>query len=340
MDYKGIKAAVENIEIPDDVKERIIENAKAEAEENGKRKPAVIWKKSIALAVAAAFLLVMSFPVLGANVEPIYNFMYLVSPEIAQQFQPVMKKDEDNGIRMEVISAYAKGDTVKTYITMQDLEEDRIDETIDLFAGYDINTPYDSMGYCEKVGYDHETKKATFLVTVKSMNGEEIAGDKITFTVDKFRSRKAKFEGEIPEIDLNSISTAPSTQEPKEAASYTFGAEGSQVLVPSDNGYSPTKGVSITAIGYVDGLLHIQVCYEDESKTNNSGEIYFKDENGNKIRSTAGVCFWDDKQKNSYQDFIFDIPKEEIGSLTLCGSFVTCDSLTEGSWKVTFRVEK
>lgn len=87
-------------------------------------------------------------------------------------------------------------------------------------------------------------------------------------------------------------------------------------------------------------MLHVQACYEDVGKTGNHGDIYFKDENGNKVMSTAGVHFWDGEGKNMYQDFIFNIPKEEIAKYTLCAWFTTCDELTEGNWKVTFSAEK
>lgn len=39
---------------------------------------------------------------------------------------------------------------------------------------------------------------------------------------------------------------------------------------------SPIAGVDITAMGYVDGKLHIQVKYEDSLETDNHGYIYFK----------------------------------------------------------------
>ena len=54
----------------------------------------------------------------------------------------------------------------KIYITMQDLTEDRIDGSTDLFDSYSINRPFDSSAHCERVRYDESTKTATFLITI------------------------------------------------------------------------------------------------------------------------------------------------------------------------------
>ena len=93
-----------------------------------------------------------SVPVLAVNVPVIYELMYLVSPSVAQHFMPVQKSCESNGIEMEVVSAYIKDNTAQVYITLKDLEGNRVDETTDLNDSYNINRAFDcTIGHCEKL---------------------------------------------------------------------------------------------------------------------------------------------------------------------------------------------
>ena len=115
-------------------------------------------------------------PALAARVEPIYELMYMISPTIAQFFMPVQKSDEDNGVKMEVVSAHIHDNVAEIYIIMQDLTKSRIDETTDLFDSYSINRPFDSSSHCESVGYDKNTKTATFLITIDEWGNKDIAG--------------------------------------------------------------------------------------------------------------------------------------------------------------------
>ena len=94
---------------------------------------------------------------------------------------------EDNGIKFEVISAYVEGNEAKIFISVQDIDGDRIDETTDLFDNFSINTPFDCSSSCENISYDTETKTATFLISISQWNEKDIIGEKITFCVRRFR---------------------------------------------------------------------------------------------------------------------------------------------------------
>lgn len=103
------------------------------------------------------------------------------------------------------------------------------------------------------------------------------------------------------------------------------------------NNYSPVEGVTITAAGFIDEKLHIQVYYEDIHKTDNHGEVYLMDSKNNKIHYDYNESFWDEKECGSYEEYIFDIsPETDLENYTLYEDFTVCSSLTEGDWKVTF----
>ena len=105
---------------------------------------------------------IICFDIGSCDFSPAYEFLYTLSPSAAQKLKPVSMISEDNGIKIEVISAYVESGEAKILISVQDLEEDRIDETTDLFDSFSINTSFDCSSSCENIKYDAETETADF----------------------------------------------------------------------------------------------------------------------------------------------------------------------------------
>ncbi|MFV0517558.1 MAG: hypothetical protein ACK5MV_09185 [Aminipila sp.] len=308
-----------------------------------------LLRKPLITAATICLCLSLAMPVLAATVEPIYQLMYMVSPSIAQFFMPVKKSDEDNGIKMEVVSAYIHENIAEIYVTMQDLRENRIDETTDLFDSYSINRPFDSSAHCERVGYDATTKTATFLITIYEWGNNDIVGDKITFTVNEFLSHKKIYENiEIP-VELSSIDTAKEVQEASNVTGgggmdyQQFQEENPDALIPSLPMESfPVDGIDLTGIGYIENKLHIQTAVTDNLDKDNHGFFYLKDSSGNKIDCSYSFSFvnqYEQPGRITYCNHVFDIPKSGISNYTLYGNFVTSGMITKGNWKVTFPLE-
>ena len=311
----------------------------------------LFWKPAIAL-VFICLCLSLSIPVLAATVEPIYRLMYMVSPTIAQFFMPVQKSDENNGIKMEVVSAYIHDNVAEIYITMQDLTEQRIDETTDLFDSYSINRSFDSSAHCERIGYDESTKTATFLITIEEWGNKDILGDKVTFTVRQFLSHKKTYDDiEIP-IPLSSVDVGQKTQKVSNITGgggikyneYIDSEDNIIALVPaSPMGQFTIEGIDLTGIGYIDGKLHIQTAVKDNLDKDNHGFFYLKDSNGKKIDCIYTFSFvnqYEQPGRIDYSNYVFDIPQSEISNYTLHGYFVTSGMITKGNWKVTFPLER
>lgn len=303
-------------------------------------------KRAVALVAAIILCITVSVPVLAATVDPIYLMVYRVSPSLAQMLKPVQLSCEDNGIKMEVLSAAVYENEAAIYISLQDLtDQNRIDDTTDLFDSYHINRAFDSSASCSRVSFDEETGIATFLINISQWNDQEIGGDKITFYFTEFLSNKSKFEGELTELDLNSVAEANETQKPESfrgGGGKEFDYESRfdlKYLVPVDGGIlSPVDGVTVTNIGFVEGKLHVQLYFEDILSYDNHGYIEMCDKNSNQAESYH-FSFWDDKKVGSYEEIIYDISPEDIENYTAFGYFVTCKNLTEGYWQVTFPLE-
>ena len=305
------------------------------------RRPAMVF-------VSICLCLILAMPVLAATVEPIYELMYMVAPTIAQFFIPVQKSDEDNGVRMEVVSAYIHDNVAEIYITMQDLTENRIDDTTDLFDSYSINRPFASLAGCERVGYDESTRTATFLITIEEWGNKNIAGDIIEFTVREFLSNKQTYKDIGIPILLSNVDIAKETQKPSNVTGgggdyEKFVEETPVALIPSvPMGEFSVDGIDMTGIGYIDGKLHIQTAVADNLEKDNHGFFYLKDHNGNKVESNYTFNFVNQYEENGridYYNYVFDIPQSEILNYTLHGNFVISGMITKGDWKVTFPLE-
>lgn len=309
------------------------------AQDRKARRPA-FWKTAAALAVFIALCVPVS--TLAAGVPAAYDLLYAISPAAAQRLRPVRLSCESNGIRMEVLSAYIHADTAEICVSMRDLTGDRVDETTDLFDSYDIGTPFSCSAACARAGYDEATRTATLLIRVTQWGDRPIEGAKITFRVKSFLSGKKTFDDALPDVNLSKASLAPDTRRPADIRGVSgkgyaaFPEAGFTALVASGEPYSPADGVAITALGYIDGGLHIQVRYENILETDNHGTIYLQNGAGETIESATCVSFWDEARQSSYDEHVFDAAPGELEGYTLYGNFVTSDTLIQGDWAVTF----
>lgn len=316
-----------------------------------------------AIAIMVLVLTYCSMPVLAST--DIYHLMYLISPTVAQYFVPVQKSYEDQGIKIEVVSAYIHDNEAQIYITMQDLIGDRIDETTDLNDSYNINKAFDcTIGHCEKVGFDEETKKITFLVTITNNENREITGEKITFMLNNFMSHKQKWNDIKLPLELENINyketrkvqlSGFSTSNDKYRNLANTMEE--QVLVPQYNIDFGVTDMEITGIAYIDNKLHIQVSAKNNSKIDNHGEIYLKSnvtnekkvsdynlhfllgKNEDKYEYSADY-FTNNPNRRDFTEYVFDISKDELKDYLVYGDFVASGSYIEGKWRITFEIQE
>lgn len=306
--------------------------------------------KRLAIAAAAFLCVAVPLPAMTAFGSDIaYSLLYMASPAIAQTFKPVQKSCEDNGIRMEVISASIEGNKASFYISIQG---DNLDETVDLYDSYHINCPFDSVGHVSFSEFDENTKTAYFMVNIETMNGEKIPKGKVTFSVKELIFDKHEFEGAIDGINLSEVPENPPTTE--NVCFRGFGIDNpdyvdvenaselsTKYLVP-DTKIKITDGIWLTGIGYIDGKLHIQTYHENLLKTDNHGYVYLVNENGNCFDDSddfANISFWDDERKGSYDEKIFSIDYNELENYSLMGWFCASDGYESGDWEVTFKME-
>ena len=303
--------------------------------------------------VAACFALVAALSVTSlsaataAGVDSAYDMLYFINPAMALNMRPVNISCEDNGIKMEVEAVDIEEDTARIYISMQDLTGDRIDRTTDLFDSAGIECSYDCSGTCSLESYDEEEKKATFLVYQQTFDHKKIGGGKVKFSVSQFLSHKKEVGTQLSDIHAGQVPTSPKTQTDVNIRGEAgIDSERGEIVVNEfltpneEQKFSPVEGVTVTAYGFIQDKFHVQVDYGKILKTDNHGDIFLKDKNGNVISSSKSVSFWDEDGEGSYEEYVFDIGSEDLDYLSVWGWFVVCDSLTVGDWSVTFPVEE
>ena len=314
-------------------------------------------RRAAAVALAFVLCLMITTSALAAAVPEFNSWLYTIAPDIALYFRPVRMADENNGVRMEVEAIRISGREAQIYVTVTDLEGGRLDDTVDLFDSYALDVLGDSSAYCSLERYDLDSDSATFLIHYTSV--KEIQQDKLTFRIRHMLTQKkisvahiypqdyAPFNGEAESIlpgnrvrggGFSDKMMSEYGLANAEAWIWRDNLEQISVLKPESISVELTDGVRLTGIGYVDGMLHIQLHYDDIIVTDNHGFMELDTASGEMIPEYMSVAFWDEAHTGSYEDIVFDIAPDELQGVRLVGRFVTCKSLMEGPWSVTFPI--
>ncbi len=304
-----------------------------------------------------AFALILAIGMttaLAAFNEDANDLLYRIWPQAAQTLKPVSLTCESQGIRMEVVSASLDGAESLVTLTMQDLEGDRIDETMDLFDSAILQLPYDGSGTCVQTGYDPETRTASFAVYMKfDIDERPVESDKVSFHVSSFLSRKKEQTVDLTSLIEGEITEAESVPVPPIRGWSGSPAEGTrqavteqarqlQVLDMKNSLEIPVvDGVTLTGIGIVDDSLHVQIRYTDVRHTDNHGFLTLADRSGTTYEESVGdqeigSVSWYGENYDSWQEYIFDRYPEDLSQIVLQGEFTTAAPAVEGDWHVTF----
>lgn len=334
--------------------EALIERTLAAAEIRPKRKP--ILKYTGIAAAAACLAMVGSVLVLAQNVPAFYHALYQIAPETAERFKPLEMISESNGIRMEVGGIYFHENTVEAYITMQDLEGDRLNVGEEFYADCGVVLPRElelKQGYgykssTEYAAYDEESRTLTMLLRIEMTLGELQPGDEVTFRLDKLFGKKTSWEGKLDMIDLASAAANAQFCENGELEIYgSFTTEESLAMGLEEvmlklcvKQELPVESVAFTGAGYRDGVLHVGF-YMESLDLDNNGMVYLQNANGRIIEPIAGMHGCEDREnaKNltaDYMDYVFDISENELSEYTLYGYFGKYTNMVKGDWRVTF----
>lgn len=274
----------------------------------------------------------------AANPALLKKAVTLAGGGLADLVVPINKSDEDNGIRVEVLGALNDDHQAVVYLAVQDLTGDRLDDTLDL------NDPTIRGGgfaqTAQRIDYAPETKTALYCLQGDGEN--HLEGKKVKISIRDMYSHQEEQQLAIP-MDLAALRQDPKTFVCQETGS---GQEETTLLQP-EQCHIPIPGLSwtyISAIGYVDGKLHVQMDNSTSEMGLNHGYFDLAKEDGTLLSEeqdilSNGIYFWAEGQSGKqYIEFILDVTPEQAQGLTLQGNFWTYHTKIEGSWNISFRL--
>lgn len=304
----------------------------------------------LALTLALAVCL-GGFSALAAGNEEAYQFLYRLSPALAQSLKPVRKACEDQGIRMEVVSVALTDNTADIVVSLEDLVGNRLDATIDLFDSYSIHRSFGGSAGCSLLGYDAATQTAYLGIHIEEQDGTPIAGSKITFSISRLLGQKTDVQDEPIPLLLDGLAEAPAQRVRlsgwgANAEHYLTEAENADypVLVPQGTLYEFGGGMELSAIGLVNGRLHVQLAVRNNLNTDNHGFFKLCAADGTVLMPALTVQFNNAQnlavpERIDYSEAVFDFPQDGLTKYQLLADHSQSGMLIEGNWQVTFQLE-
>lgn len=352
----AMDARLSSMVLSADAKEEIRRRA-LEQSEAPKRKKRIPFRRAL-LSVAAACLVLVFGVAAAASVFPGFEtFISQMGEDMRQLVQPVNVISTQQGIRMEVVAAVHDGDTAVAYLSIQDTEGNRIDETTTLYAcGFG-----DTFAFGQMVYFDEATRTATF--RLESMETEALAERKVTVAIESILAGAQYFHDADTGLTLASIrdaNPAPDTVELESSGSYgmshgwdeaendklwnSMEADYLTMLAPGEDALPvDISGITITNAGMVGDYLHIQSRPQGMERYS-SFEFYLDyPEALPEARLAAGEVEYgetehaDGRDYYEYCEYILQVPQGVADEdIRLLAGGVSYQNYIAGNWSMTF----
>lgn len=349
------KINVDSSKLTEQVKKRLHEG-------NGKYHKK--WTKTTVAAIVMSFILAVS-----ATVMAIGNFKWFIeklNPSFGEIIEPVQSYSEDKGIRMEVIGAQKYDNQAVIYLSLQDVTgQNRLTEHTDFKDGFYANMRpkisdgndilSSSISWKSTVLYFNENTNTVYYEFLIMADPDspladplELGSSLIYFDEKKYVDEPVSLTANIEELE-----TIPISKE------QIWGWGGhkipndslTKVLMPGYYADMPhgEKDQWISAIGVIDGKLHVQIGTMIKKGINGSSDamLSLKNRDGHNIPFDYSLVFFCDEKNNllgvennnfdraiyKYEEFVFPVKSQKLSEYTLSytGSVF---SGTEGDWKV------
>ena len=313
--------------------------------------------KGTIVAAALCLFLTCSITALAASVPSVNDWLFKLNPQFAQFLYPIQKSSEDQGIKLEVLSAANDDHNAVVYFSIQDIEgKGRVNEKLDLCDSEHIKGPL-AFG-TELITYDKKTNTAYY--KMHGSGGKDMSNQMVTFSLSSLMSNKVTYDWFDTKIDLASLLNGEAEIIPLSEVEFQGGSD--RILKP-DVMNIPLGGdidfVTISNIGFVDGKLHIQTKWTksfdnhgdlrllDEKGVIGDGDevaenaisytnLYFKTKEDIESQTDHATMHWESQK---HIEYVYDVGSiEELEGYNLWGWFVKDGIFTDGNWKVNLRM--
>jgi hypothetical protein len=337
-------------------------------------------KFSFGIILVVILLVIGSLTTLAAGLEEVNELLYRFWPEAARALRPLNLSVEQGGIRMDVISATMNNEHLLITYSLTDLEGNRINDSTKCSTYLDIPPQIDE--YYEHdslISYDPEKHQALFgsFLEYNGFTPDNSHDDTITFMLAGLTFSESNSRELLPLMDGQEYKVDPvscpeklfktgtvvlddeSARNPKELP---------KILNPENSlGIPVIDGIELSGIGWVDGMLHIQLHIPDylsSANTKHTSSEYARymwnisllatDPDGSQRSVTwsdepfSGLLkesrfFYDELNWQDgdalWIEKIFPVSPDDMDLYTVEGSFDTCDmypELSQYEWRVSF----
>lgn len=309
--------------------------------------------KKVAVAVSILLSLVVAVPVMASTFPSFEGLLHTINSKFEDFLQPIQVISEKNGIKMEVVSAMKDEDMIVLYITLKDIEGNRIDETLDFNNSSRIKgiNAYSS----EVVDYNKQNKTAT--VRIQANSNGNFKNNKVEFSLGSFISGEKNIAGSLNNAMLadnlrneveNTVKLNMSNIPGGSGELYNELSDKKQIdILEKDKLNVEFNGIScmsISNIGIINNQLHIQTKW-DRSKFDNHGFLYLTDREGKKVdvKSASLYYTFDEAGRtsygNNYIEYIFDLENIDLNNINLNADVFYSEIYVEGPWKTIFKLD-
>lgn len=317
-----------------------------------------------AVLAALCLTVMLALPAAAKAAPGFYELVVKYAPSLADYCLPEEYSCTRQGITMQVEAVNVEGNSVQIVLSFSDAEGggDLIHGPVELFGGYGMQSygGESSIGGCSFLGYDEETDKAYLKMSLTSF--QKIDKAKIILSVYRLLTDVTEEE---QWISLDTMVKNPATKE--EILSGRGGGSEGYDYFKEKNVFGRTEGtpedarrllttrvmdirkadagladeLTIMGIGYLDGVLRVQVCrgtYEDADR---HAQLFLVDSEGQERIEDLSVGWTEEigGEKFSFDEHWFIVEEEELEDLRMYGIFSRKEGNVRGGWEVTLEIE-
>lgn len=341
------------------VAERIAEEMEDNQLQRISKFTTVVMRPVAAVCVVMLILTMTVLPAAAKSIPYVYGIIEKYAPSLADFVLPEEVSDTAAGITMQVEAINVEGHAAEILVSFSDAEgseKDLIKGKVDLYDSYHLRSFGAScnVGGCSYLTYDEETDKAYFKIGVSS-DGVYNKG-KLKFRVHQLLTNLVE---EKQWIDLKNVVMNPTMKNvtlsgesgPGDRDIFDVYIGGSteedprptaQVLDLQKADESMREALTVTGIGYTDGILRVQTCRGNLSEADRHMQPFLVDAEGNERHNDFFVGWQEtvNGESLSFDEHWFLVEENELEQLQMYGIFWITDGSVKGDWEVTFRIEE
>ncbi|MGM0212813.1 hypothetical protein [Enterococcus sp. AZ109] len=249
---------------------------------------------------------------------------------------------EDQGLRLKAVGSFKDGNTTYFVAQLTDLTSDRLSEDTQISSWQMLNG-----GNSRVVDYDETSKTATIITQAVDF------GDKIKpgYLLESFTSKKQDFQ-ETYTVNWNKIPQTEAWQkrpvneglgggyDPKamKRLNLKFDELANTYLEPAANPIELGKYAAISALGFKDGLLHLQT--KELNTIDSATFISLKNRQTGQVVSeiasySVDAGTHDNKTgRSDYYEHIFDVPENELNNYDVFAEGFESQVYQKGQWAI------